>query len=74
MPSAASSGTASGSPVAGASVSAGDGMPVQTGADGRFSLQLPRGRHVLRVAEPSYPAAVKDTRQSPARSPASRSC
>ena len=52
--------SASGAPVAGASVSAGDGKPVQTGADGRFTLQLPRGRHVLRVAEPSHAAAVRD--------------
>jgi iron complex outermembrane receptor protein len=50
----------SGSPVAGASVTADDGTVATTGADGRFSLQLPRGRHVLRAAEPSYLAAVKD--------------
>ena len=60
--------SASGAPVAGASVSAGDGKPVQTGADGRFTLQLPRGRHVLRVAEPSHVAAVRGhRRRRPAR-------
>ena len=52
--------SASGAPVAGASVSAGEGRPVQTGADGRFTLQLPRGRHVLRVADPSHASAERD--------------
>jgi len=52
--------TASGSPVAGATVSAGGGAVAKTDADGRFTLQLPRGPHVLRVSEPSHIAAVKE--------------
>jgi len=52
--------TASGSPVAGAVVSTDGGAVATTGADGRFALQLARGRHVLRVSEPSHIAATRE--------------
>ena len=47
---------ASGAPVSGASVSADGGATVRTGADGRFTLRLSRGRHVLRVEHATYGA------------------
>lgn len=49
--------SASGAAVAGASVSAGAGGAAVTGADGRFTLQLPPGRHLLRVTHGAYSAA-----------------
>jgi iron complex outermembrane receptor protein len=52
--------TAPGLPVARALVSAGPGLQAQADADGRFTLQLPRGPHVLRVSAPGYITAEKD--------------
>jgi len=51
--------SAAGAPVPGAAVRADGGAPVQTGADGRFSLDLARGRHALRVSHPGYAEATK---------------
>jgi iron complex outermembrane receptor protein len=51
---------ASGQPIAGSSVSADDGAPVQTGPDGRFSLQLPRGKHLLRASHPGHATAARE--------------
>ena len=51
---------ASGPPLAGASVAAGDAAPVQTGADGRFTLQLQPGKHVLRVSHPAHATAARE--------------
>src|SRR5512139_2446198 len=51
---------ASGPPLAGASVAAGDADSAQTGADGRFTLQLPRGRHILRASHPAHAAAARE--------------
>ncbi|MFO7692069.1 MAG: TonB-dependent receptor [Vicinamibacterales bacterium] len=49
---------ASGTPVAGAAVGAGTGASARTDSDGRFTLRLPPGAHVLRVSHPAYAAAV----------------
>ena len=54
--------TASGSPVAGAAVSAGAGIVSQTDADGRFTVKLSSGRHTLRVSHPVYADAGQGTR------------
>ena len=52
--------TAAGTPIAGVSVSAGAGTAVETGADGRFTLMLPAGRHILRVSVAAYAEAVRE--------------
>jgi iron complex outermembrane recepter protein len=51
---------ASGPPLAGASVATGDTEPVQTGSDGRFTLLLPLGRHILRASHPAHAAAARE--------------
>jgi iron complex outermembrane receptor protein len=52
--------TASGPPLAGAAVGAGDAAPVQTGPDGRFTLRLPRGTHILRASHAAHATAARE--------------
>jgi iron complex outermembrane receptor protein len=51
---------ASGSPVAGAVVSAEAGVTAQTDDGGRFTLSLPPGTHILRVSHPACEAATRE--------------
>lgn len=46
--------TSAGSPLAGATVTADDGAPTRTDAQGWFTLDLTRGSHVLRVTHPAH--------------------
>jgi iron complex outermembrane receptor protein len=52
--------TAAGVPVAGAIIAVDGGASTRTGAEGRFTLELTRGPHVLRVTHPAHLAITRD--------------
>jgi len=52
--------TAAGAPLSGATVSVDNGASTPTSAGGRFTLELPRGQHVLRVTHPAHLPGTRD--------------
>ncbi len=52
--------TAAGAPLAGATVTVDNGASTRTSAEGRFTLELPRGLRVLRVTHPAHLPSARD--------------